>query len=49
MPSTWKRVRRAITFLAGATLALGSVAGASDQRFVLLEGAEQSIVLPIAH
>jgi len=29
--------------------ALGSLAGASDQRLVLLEGAEQSIVLPIAH
>jgi hypothetical protein len=40
--SAWARAH------AGATLALGSVAGASAQRFVLLEGAEQSIVLPIA-
>ena len=41
--SAWARAH------AGATLALGSLAGASDQRFALLEGAEQSIVLPIAH
>jgi hypothetical protein len=39
--SAWVAVK------AAAQLAISSVAGAGDQRIVLLEGAEQSLALPL--